>query len=121
LYDAWNRLVKAVSGANTEVYSYDALGRRITAKLNTNTATDLYFSAAWQVLEEDVGGTMQNQYVWSPVYVDGLVEGDLSGTRYYVQQDANWNVTAIVGTTGTVQERFVYDPYGAPSFWDSTW
>jgi RHS repeat-associated protein len=120
-YDAWNRLVKLVSGANTEVYSYDALGRRITAKLNSTAATDLYFSSAWQVLEEDVGGTMKNQYVWSPLYVDALVEGDLNGTRYYVQQDANWNVTAIVGTTGTVQERFVYDPYGQPSYYTAGW
>jgi YD repeat-containing protein len=30
--------------------------------------------------------------------------------RFYVQQDANWNVTAIIDK-GTVQERYVYDPY----------
>jgi RHS repeat-associated protein len=56
---------------------------------------------------------MQAQYVWSPVYVDALVERHTgNGPRLYAQQDANWNVTAVVDTTGTVQERYVYDPYG---------
>jgi len=48
------------------------------------------------------------------VYVDALVERDrdpnLSGTlseRLYVQQDANWNVTALVDSTGVVQERYI--------------
>src|SRR5262249_44801258 len=66
--------------------------------------------------EEQVGGVMSAQYVWSPVYVDALIERDTSsGQRLYVQQDANWNVTAVVDTSGTVQERYAYDPYGKPT------
>jgi RHS repeat-associated protein len=30
----------------------------------------------------------------------------------YVAQDANYNVTAVFGISGNVQERFTYDPYG---------
>jgi RHS repeat-associated protein len=93
------------------LYSYDALGRRII--INPGTPRDLYYSSTWQVLEEQVGGVMQVQYLWSPVYVDALIERDTaSGQRLYVQQDANWNVTAILDSTGAVQERYVYDPYG---------
>jgi RHS repeat-associated protein len=44
--------------------------------------------------------------------VDALVERDRGSERLYVQQDANWNVTAIVSSAGVVQERYVYDPYG---------
>jgi hypothetical protein len=29
--------------------------------------------------------------------------------RLYVQQDANFNVTALVDTAGNVVERYVYD------------
>jgi RHS repeat-associated protein len=32
--------------------------------------------------------------------------------RLYVQQDANWNVTALVDTSGNVVERYDYDPFG---------
>jgi len=121
-FDAWNRLVKVVSGSTTAVFSYDALGRRITTAVGFTT-TSLYYSSTWQVLEEDTSsGTPQVQYVWSPMYTDSLVERDLPLTnqRLYVQQDANWNVTAIT-QSGSVQERYVYDPYGKPRFYDSSW
>jgi RHS repeat-associated protein len=111
VYDAWNRLAQATAGSNNVSYSYDALGRRII--INPGTPRDLYYSSTWQVLEEQVGGVMQLQYLWSPVYIDALIERDTnSGQRLYVQQDANWNVTAILDSTGAVQERYVYDPYG---------
>jgi RHS repeat-associated protein len=122
IYDAWNRLVKVKSGSNTlSSYQFDALGRRIVE--NSGTARDLYFSSQWQVLEERINGVANAQYVWSPVYVDALVERDRDPTgggnmteRLYVQQDANWNVTALVNTSGTVLERYVYDPFGAVTF-----
>jgi hypothetical protein len=103
-----------------------ALGRRILE--NPNSPRTLYYSSSWQVLEEDVGGKAQDQNVWSPVYVDALVERDrdpnnsgVLSERFYVQQDANWNVTAILNTTGAVQERYIYDPYGSPTFLDPSW
>jgi RHS repeat-associated protein len=65
------------------------------------------------VVEEQVNGAMTAQYVWSPVYVDAMIERDTAGgPRLYVQQDAHWNVTALVDTTGTPKERYTYDPYG---------
>jgi RHS repeat-associated protein len=118
--DAWNRLVVVKSGSTTlEAYTYDGLGRRITE--NPGTLQDIYFSSAWQVLEEDVAGSMQDQYVWSAVYVDAMTERDTPTQRLYVQQDANWNVTALVNTSGSVVERYVYDPYGAVTYLTATW
>jgi RHS repeat-associated protein len=38
-----------------------------------------------------------------------------------VQQDANWNVTALVSTSGSVVERYVYDTYGKPTFLNASW
>jgi RHS repeat-associated protein len=119
-YDAWNRLVSDKNGGTTlELYSYDPLGRRITE--NPGTLRDLYFSSAWQLVEEDVSGSMQDQYVWSSVYVDALVERDTPSQRLYVQQDANWNSTALITTSGTVVERYVYDPYGAVTYLTASW
>ena len=126
VYDAWNRLVAYKSGSTTlESYQYDGLDRRIVQ--NSGTATDLYYSSNWQVLEERQNGTPTTQYVWSPVYVNAMVERDQSsggGTlneRLYAQQDANWNVTALVSTSGTVVERYVYDPYGTVTVLSATW
>src|SRR6266849_5310610 len=120
IYDGWNRLVAVKSGSTTlEAYSYDGLGRRITE--NPGTLRDIYFSSAWQVVEEDVSGTMQDQYVWSPVYVDDLIERDTPTQRLYVQQDANWNVTALVNTSGSVVERYIYDPFGTVTYLNASW
>jgi RHS repeat-associated protein len=68
------------------------------------------------------------------VYVDALVLRDQSShsdgnldQRLYVQQDANWDVTALVDgkagspTFGQVVERYVYDPYGNASVYTPGW
>ena len=127
-YDAWNRLVQVTATncscccCNTTTvlaaYSYDALGRRIK-EMHGSTTTDLYYSNQWQVLEETQGTTVITvtaDNVWSPVYVDALVLvkqiPSCGPTQLlYVQQDANWNVTAVVNAAG-VQQRFVYTPFG---------
>jgi RHS repeat-associated protein len=125
--DAWNRLVSVtLAGMGTATYSYDGLGRRVTEAEN-GTTTNLLYSAQWQVLEEQVAGQTTAQYVWSPVYVDALVlrdrfAGGVRTDRFYVQQDANWNVTSLVSTSGVVVERYVYDPFGKVTVRDPvTW
>src|SRR5207302_7401623 len=55
------------------------------------------------------------------VYVDALILRDRPTERYWVQQDANWNVTAILDTTGAVVERYVYYPYGGVAIYDASW
>jgi len=107
----------------------------------------LYYNAGWQLLETretasengapDVADP-QYQFVWSPRYIDAPVlrdrdadddseTGDLGVTdsgleeRLYYTNDANMNVTALVGTDGTVVERYVYDPYGRVTTYDDDW
>lgn len=83
----------------------------------------------------------QVQYVWAPLsavevgldYVDDLIlrddnstSGNLGisssglGRRVFVQSDANWNTTSLLDSGGTVQARFVYDPYGNVHVLDSS-
>ncbi len=120
-------------------YRYDGLNRRI-AKIVKNGATwdrtDFYYSVGWQVLEERFAGAVSSenrvnvataarfQYVWDPRYVDapvlrdedtnsnGNCTDDGGSERLYYTQDANFNTTALVNTSGTVVECYVYDPYG---------
>ena len=75
---------------------------------------------------------MVDQYVWSIAYVNDMVlrdedaddsssTGNLGKTssgleqRLYAQTDANYNVTALIDTSGAVVERYIYDPYGTVS------
>ncbi len=128
-YDAWNRLVKLVDGANTVAeYEYDGGNRRIVKSIYSGGTLDhrqhVYYNQAWQVLEvrKEVSGTEDTdpleQYVWHPYYVDALVlrdyDADVDGTsvRHYYTQDANFNVTAVIDDTGSVVERYHYTPYG---------
>jgi RHS repeat-associated protein len=132
VYDAWNRLkiVKNSGGTTLKTYVYDALNRRV-AETAGGATTDFYYSADWQVLEErDTARTNDTKarYVWSPVYVDAVLLRDRDtaddGTleeRLWVQQDANFNVTALVDNNGEVVERYVYDPYGVATVLDETW
>jgi RHS repeat-associated protein len=120
IFDAWNRLVQVKNGQTVlETYGYDGLNRRITE--NPGTLRDLYYDSAWQLLEEDVAGSMADQYVWSPIYIDALIERDTPTQRMYVQQDANFNVTALVDTSGNVQERYIYDPFGSVTILAANW
>jgi YD repeat-containing protein len=94
IYDAWNRLIQVKNGTNVlETYGYDALGRRVTE--NPGTQRDLFWDSSWQLVEEDVASAMADQYVWSPVYIDAIIERDTPTQRMYVQQDADFNVTAL--------------------------
>ena len=121
VYDAWNRLVsvKNASGTTIASYAYDAQGRRVTETHGTTT-TVLYYDQNWDIIEERQAGATTMQYVWNPNGVDQLIERDDqpngSGAltrRLYAEQDADDNVTSLTDSTGTVVERYVYDPYGA--------
>ncbi|MBM3998455.1 MAG: hypothetical protein FJ297_02745 [Planctomycetes bacterium] len=135
-YDAWNRLVGISSGGTTVAgYEYDGAKRRIVKKAYTSgTLTETrhaYFTepSKWQVIEErvDSSSSAERQFVWGPRYIDDLVlrdrDTDANGTldeRLYGMLDANWNVTGLVSTSGTVQERFAYSAYGEPMFLDAS-
>jgi RHS repeat-associated protein len=120
VYDAWNRLkiVKNSGGTTLATYAYDPLGRRVR-ETRGSTTTDLYYSDQWQVLEERVGSDVKVSYVWSPVYVDAMIarDRDTDGNgsldeRLYVIHDVNYNIVALVDTSGAVVERFAYDAFG---------
>jgi RHS repeat-associated protein len=128
VYDAWNRLV-AVKNAGTTLasYTFDAVGRRIQ-ETASGTTRDLFFDN-WNVFEERISGTTKVQYIWNPLATNSLIlrDRDADGNqgngleeRLWVQQDANGNVTALVNSSGTVVERYIYDPYGQVTYLTSS-
>ncbi|MEJ7594318.1 MAG: hypothetical protein WKF77_22505 [Planctomycetaceae bacterium] len=125
-YDAWNRLVKIANGANTvSEYAYDGAKRRVVQKSyvsgTLNETRHLYYTepSRWQVVEERVGTSISanRQFVWGLRYIDDIVlrdrDTDGNGTldeRHYAMQDANGNVTGLVNTSGTIQQRSCTQP-----------
>ncbi len=93
-FDAWNRLVKVLDGANPVAeYRYDGLARRIrkyTDESGDNwTVREYYYNRAWQVLEvrkdtrtrsggvePNVATTVYEQFLWSRRYIDAPVLRD---------------------------------------------
>ena len=128
VYDAWNRLVAVKDGATVlETFSYDGRNFRVTNTVDDVT-TDLYYSTQHQVLEEQISGEDVDRYVWSPVYVNAMVLRERATTtpgtldeRLWEQQDANWDVTALVNGSGVVVERYTYDPFGAVTVYDGSY
>jgi RHS repeat-associated protein len=130
-YDAWNRFTEVdnSSGASDPLvkYYYDGLNRRIKQTgYSGGTAGNpehFYFSSNWQLLEErsGSGGTTVEQYAYGIRYIDELVCANLAGTRMYVCQDANYNITSLIDTSGLVLEHYNYTPYGVQSVYDGSW
>ena len=50
--------------------------------------------------------------VWARNYIDELVQLARGTTKYWVCQDANYNVLGLVSSTGILKERYQYTPYG---------
>jgi RHS repeat-associated protein len=142
-YDAWNRQTAVNEMDDTPVasYYYDGINRRIK-KVRYIAGPDIdqpeyYYNDKWQLLEvRDVapyrGILHYDQYVWSARYIDspvvrlydGNADGDLNDASdkvLYYTTDANHNVTALVSTSGAVQTRYYYDPYGKKTLCDANW
>lgn len=129
-YNAWNQLV-SVSASDSTIasYSYDGRKRRIIQNSYTGGSLSgtrhFYFTDDWQDIEERVGTStsMDVQFVWGIRYIDELVcRDDATPLRMYAAQDANFNLTALISSSsGAVQQRFLYDPYGNSAVLSASW
>jgi RHS repeat-associated protein len=69
-----------------------------------------------------VDGSVAYEYAWDQRYIDAPVARfDAAGDAVYYTNDANMNVTSLVEESGTVIERYAYDPYGERTVLDADW
>ena len=131
-YDGLNRRIAETAGGQTTAYYYDSSDQVLEERVSSSplplgegqgegTGEDFQTSAA---ILASLPANLQ--YVWGLRNVDDLVLRDSNngsggnlgisgsglGLRLYALQDANWNVIALVSTSGAVQERFTYTAYG---------
>ena len=129
-YDAWNRLVLIdFDDDHRFSFEYDGLHRRIVKADHDGDSEHYYYDKNWRVLEvrKNTSTTPSELYQWHPDHLDSLAvryhdsneDGQFTGNEVqYVMQDANYNVTALMNSSGTVLERYHYDPYGTPTILD---
>ncbi|MEZ6131588.1 MAG: hypothetical protein R3C59_23200 [Planctomycetaceae bacterium] len=111
--------MKIVDGSNiVSEYQYDGAKRRIVQKEYVSGTLDqtrhLYYTepSKWQVVEERIDSSTDpdRQFVWGQRYIDDLIlrDRDTTGNGTLDEralEDANWNVTSLIDTSGTVQQR----------------
>ncbi|MDO4571563.1 MAG: RHS repeat-associated core domain-containing protein [Planctomycetia bacterium] len=114
-FDAWNRLVRVAEPDGTLVaeYRYAALNRRITKTTPTETRY-FYYNRNWQCLTEYVATspTPNTHYLWGIRYIDDLICRPQNSQTLYPLTDPNWNVVALVDSTGIPAERYTYNAFG---------
>jgi len=120
-YDYENRLVKITEGpATIAEFTYDALGRRIQTVANSTTTR--YYYDNWRVVAEtDDQAAIQRVYVYGNYLDEALLMIDKTGQSdvdYYYVHDHLFSPAALLSDAGVVLERYEYDAYGEPRFYD---
>ncbi len=94
-------------------YIYDGLGRLIRKETPPSLYEDYYYDGVRRLQEVRQGTQLYREYVYGPDSVDEFIlQLDESHNPFYVVQDANYNVMALVDAGGSVKVQYQYDPYG---------
>ena len=129
-YDAENRLVSVLAGAERLDLFYDPAGRCVLRRRQTRAADDtwaldangsrvLTHDSDWNLLSERrLDGTQTAAYIHGPL-TDEIVAVITSAGTFYPLADALGSTTALIDRRGAVVERFAYDAFGAPMFMDA--
>jgi RHS repeat-associated protein len=146
-YDAWNRVVSmARDGVIVAAYEYDGLGRRIVSAEDSQARTTPDGVDTWkhylhngiQVIEQRNAATadaaveatqVKYQWLYSPRYIDAVIfraentdtDGLADDNTLFYLTDANYNITAVVNTSGAVVERYSYNAYGKRTIYNADW
>jgi len=113
-YDFENRLVSKDGGAVTLQYNCD--GDRVAKTAGGITTRylvdDLNPTGYLQVLEEVVGGAVQNRYTYGTSIISQTrTVSDTPATSYY-GYDAHGNITFLTDSAGVVTASYDYDGWG---------
>ena len=115
-YNYNNRLV-GVDNGQTATYKYDALNRRIQKTVGNSTIR--YFYCGDQAIEERNGSNSVLATYLFGVSVDDVLQMKRGGLTYYYHKNHLGSVVALSDGNGNLVERYEYDPYGQPFFFDA--
>jgi RHS repeat-associated protein len=107
-WDAANRLVSITSPTNQSIFTYDGVGRRVQIIELTNNVPYATNKFVW------VGMDISEQRNYSGSVIKRFFsQGEqMSGINYYFTKDHLGSIREMVDSSGTIQARYSYDPYG---------
>lgn len=104
-WDGQDRLIKITQGANSTEFVYDGLGRRVAEKLNGAFIRRWLWDGTELCEERDAGGTTVTKRFFP--------QGEqINGINYYFTMDHLGSIREMTDSSGAVQARYDYDPYG---------
>lgn len=137
-WDAWGHVIRIASSSNVteEVFTIDALGRYVTTN-NGSGNESIYFSGN-NVIMEQFTGSIYDQFVYGLAYVNDVILRDrnadgsnstgnlgITGSgmeeREYAQHDKQFSTISLTNSSGSVIQRYAYDPYGTTTMLTSSW
>ncbi len=104
-WDAVDRLVSITRGSNVTEFVYDGLSRRIAEKLNGIVIKRWLWDGKELAEERDTSGVN----VVKRFFAQGE---EINGVAYYFTKDHLGSIREMVDSSGVVQARYDYDPYG---------
>ena len=114
-YDVWNQLVKATTGEGTSTYSYNGEGYRTEKTENGKTTRSLY-EGDKVILETDENGKETARNIYGTNLIARTVttreNGNTKEETYSYMYNGHGDVTALLGTDGTVAASYYYDAFG---------
>jgi RHS repeat-associated protein len=117
-YNYNNRLI-SVDNGQTATYKYDALNRRIQKTvISTGSTTNYYYCGDQAIEERDANNTVIATYIFG-ISVDDVLQMQRGGNTYYYHKNHLGSVVALTDGNGNLVERYEYDPYGQPLFFDA--
>jgi RHS repeat-associated protein len=137
-WDFNNRMTSAMVGANTYMYAYDALGRRVAKSAANGTWTSAAYTVFIMDGPKEVAeysldpttspsptSTPQRKFVWGAsdlVLISNVTFSGGTATEtidYYHQNNRN-SVEALSDASGNVQVLYAYTPYGQVTFFNGS-
>jgi RHS repeat-associated protein len=107
-WDAANRLISITGPTNQSLFTFDGLGRRMQIIEKTNGVAYITNKFVWDNME-----LCQQRNSANGIIKQFIGDGEqISGTNYFFTYDHLGNVREMVDSSGTVQARYDYDPYG---------
>ncbi len=115
VYDAANRITQVTANGNTSNFYYDGMNRQVA---RTESGTPIYtvWDGSNRLVELGTGGALVNRYIYAG---NDLVRSPMPQQIYYYP-DANGNTVYLANNIGALLERYLYDAFGEPTFYNSS-
>ncbi|MFF7473474.1 DUF6531 domain-containing protein [Streptomyces sp. NPDC008092] len=114
-YDLAGQVSAATIAGNNYTYTHDGAGNQLTtSKAGTVQGRldwDLSASVPQLATEYDSAGAIKQSYRYDPLGQPAATE-TASGALFYYHHDTQGSPVDVTGSTGTLYQRWTYDPYG---------